>query len=259
MIAAAPWSSAAAAAATSSAAPSTPSAREPRSPARPHRKKSPPSWAPEVGEMKSWAALGFHSSWNCYAKRRRNPLLSLRRKDTGGSEWPGSMARVRQPQVTAMATITGVGRCKGVLARVTAMASITAPLSSRTAAADRSLEAPAPGHRDGTTRSPASYPTWAMERQSSVVWCRPAGARKSRGRMLLSDRESAPPTYDLSTDSGLGRTEGDNAPLSMLPASRLTRHACSRNGPERMFTGTAAMKHWKMKHWKTSSAMYEPR
>jgi len=143
---------------------------------------------------------------------------------------------------------------KGVLARVTAMASITAPLSSRTAAADRSLEAPAPGHRDGTTRSPASYPTWAMERQSSVVWCRPAGARKSRGRMLLSDRESAPPTYDLPTDSGLGRTEGDNAPLSMLPASRLTRHACSRKGPERMFTGTAAMK-----HWKTSFAMYEPR
>src|SRR5271157_202703 len=59
MIAAAPWSSAAAAAATSSAAPSTPSAREPRSPATPHRKKSPPSWAPEVGEMKSWGCPWF--------------------------------------------------------------------------------------------------------------------------------------------------------------------------------------------------------
>ena len=28
----------------------------------------------------------------------------------GDSEWPGSMARVSQPQATAMATITGVGR-----------------------------------------------------------------------------------------------------------------------------------------------------
>lgn len=28
----------------------------------------------------------------------------------GDSEWPGSMARVSQPQVAAMATITGVGR-----------------------------------------------------------------------------------------------------------------------------------------------------
>jgi hypothetical protein len=74
-------------------------------------------------------------------------------------------------------------------AKVTAMATITAPLSSRAAAAARSLEAPAPGHRDGTIRSPASYPTRAMERQSSEVWCQPAGARKSRGRMLLSGPE----------------------------------------------------------------------
>jgi hypothetical protein len=28
----------------------------------------------------------------------------------GDSEWPGSVARVSQPQVAAMATITGVGR-----------------------------------------------------------------------------------------------------------------------------------------------------
>ncbi len=63
--------------------------------------------------------------------------------------------------------------------QVAPMATITAPHSSRAAAADRSLEAPAPGHRDGTIRSPASYPTRAMERPSSEVWCRPAGARKS--------------------------------------------------------------------------------
>jgi hypothetical protein len=56
------------------------------------------------------------------------------------------MTRASQPQVAAMATITGVGRgAIRRLARVTAMASITAaPLSSRTAAADRSLEAPSP-------------------------------------------------------------------------------------------------------------------
>jgi len=52
--------------------------------------------------------------------------------------------------------------------QVTAMAKITAPLSSR-AAADRSLEAPAPGCRDGTIRSPASYSTRARERPSSEV------------------------------------------------------------------------------------------
>ena len=57
---------------------------------------------------------------------------------------------------------------------VTAMATITAPLLSRAAAADLSLKAPAPGHRDRTIKSPASYPTRAMERQSSEVWCQPA-------------------------------------------------------------------------------------
>jgi len=111
------------------------------------------------------------------------------------------------------------------------MATITAPLSSRAAAADRSLEAPAPGRRDGTIRSPASYPTRAMERPSSEVWCQPAGARRSRGRMLLSGLGPAPPTYDLPAHSGLG---------------------CKN--PERMLTGAAAMK-----QWKTSSAANEPR
>ena len=33
----------------------------------------------------------------------------------------------------------------------------------------------------GQSESPASYPTRAMERQSSAGWCRPAGARKSLG------------------------------------------------------------------------------
>src|SRR5208337_705686 len=60
-----------------------------------------------------------------------------------------------------------------------------------------SLEAPAPGRRDGTIRSPASYPARARELQSSEVWCQPAGARKSRGRMPLSGLGPAPPTYDL--------------------------------------------------------------
>ena len=90
------------------------------------------------------------------------------------------------------------------LARVTAMAAITAPLSSRAAAADRSLEAPAPGHRDRTIRPPASHPTRAMECQSSEVWSRPAGARKSRGRMLLSGLGPAPPGYTMPPHSGLG-------------------------------------------------------
>ncbi len=116
------------------------------------------------------------------------------------------------------------------LARVTAMAWITAPLSSRTAAADCSLEAPAPGHRDRTIRCPASYPTRARECPSSEVWCQPAGARKSRGRMLLSGLGPAPPDYSMPPYSGLG---------------------CK--GPERIFNGAAAMK-----RWKRSSATNEP-
>ncbi len=89
-------------------------------------------------------------------------------------------------------------------ARVAAMATITAPLSSRAGAADRSLEAPAPGCLDGTVRSPASYPTRAMERQSSGVWCQPAGAGSSRGRMLLSGLGPAPPGSSMPPHSGLG-------------------------------------------------------
>jgi hypothetical protein len=65
--------------------------------------------------------------------------------------------------------------------------------------------------------------------------------------MLLSGLGPAPPTYDLPAHSGLGRTEGDNAP-------RLTLHAYNCKGPERIFKGAVAMK-----RWKTSSAMYEPR
>src|SRR5271157_1066552 len=90
---------------------------------------------------------------------------------------------------------------------------------------------PAPGHRDRTIRSPASYPTRAMARPSSEVGCRPAGAGKLRGRMLLSGLRPAPPTYDLPAHSGL-----------------------DSKGPERMFTGAAAMK-----LWKTSSAANETR
>src|SRR5208283_5058089 len=63
MIAAAPWSSAAAVAATSSAAPSTPSAREPRSPARPHSKKSAPSWAAEDARARSVRIPSGPAGW----------------------------------------------------------------------------------------------------------------------------------------------------------------------------------------------------
>src|SRR5271157_921629 len=76
--------------------------------------------------------------------------------------------------------------------------------SSRAAAADRSLEAPAPGRRDGTILFPASYLTRARERQSSEVWCRPAEARKSRRRMLLSGLGPAPPGSNMPPHSGLG-------------------------------------------------------
>ena len=90
---------------------------------------------------------------------------------------------------------------------------------------------PAPGHRDGTIRSPASYPTRARERQSSEVWCQPGGARKIRRRMLLSGLGPAPPGSNMPPHSGLG---------------------CE--GPERIFAGAAAMK-----PWNTSSATNEPR
>ncbi len=105
------------------------------------------------------------------------------------------------------------------------------PGSSRAAATDRSLEVSAPGHCEGTIRSPASYPTRAIERQSSEVWCRPSGARKSRGRMLLSGLGTAPPGSNMPPHSGLG---------------------CK--GPERILNGAAAMK-----PWKTSSATNETR
>jgi hypothetical protein len=53
------------------------------------------------------------------------------------------MTRVSQPQVAAMATITGVERgAIRRLARVTAMTTITTRLSRRAAAAGRSPEAP---------------------------------------------------------------------------------------------------------------------
>jgi hypothetical protein len=53
-------------------------------------------------------------------------------------------------------------------------------------------------------RSPASYPTRAMERPSSEVWCQPAGTRKRRGRMLLSGLGPAPPSSNMPPHSGLG-------------------------------------------------------
>jgi len=56
---------------------------------------------------------------------------------------------------------------------------------------------PAPGRPDRTIRSPASYPTRAMERQSSEVWCQPAGAWKSRGRTLLSGLGPSPPGHNM--------------------------------------------------------------
>jgi len=123
----------------------------------------------------------------------------------GGPDGPAAWHASASPQVAAMATITGVGRGAIMrLARVTAMAAITAPLSSRTAAADRRLDASAPGCLDGTIRSPASYPTRARERQSSEVWCQPAGAGRSRGRMLLSGLGPAPPGSSMPPHSGLG-------------------------------------------------------
>ncbi len=105
------------------------------------------------------------------------------------------------------------------------------PGSSRAAAADCSLQAPAAGRRDGTIRSPASYLTRARERPSSEVWRQPAGARKIRGRSLLSGLGPAPPGSNMPPHSGL---------------------VCK--GPERIFTGAAAMK-----PWETSCATNEPR
>ena len=48
----------------------------------------------------------------------------------GGSEWPGSMALASQPQVTAKATIAGVGAIRRQ-PQVTAMTTITTRLQLR--------------------------------------------------------------------------------------------------------------------------------
>ena len=63
---------------------------------------------------------------------------------------------------------------------------------------------PAPDHRDGIIRFPASYPTRARERPSSEVWCQPAGARESHGRIILSGLGPAPPGSNMPPHSGLG-------------------------------------------------------
>ena len=169
--------------------------------------------------MKSWSCPWFPFVLVLLAKRRRNPRPPLRTKgDTGGFR----MARQHGTRQPAPGRRDGDDHRRGAirrLARVTAMATITAPLSSPAAAADRSQEAPAPDCLDGTIRSPASYPTRARERQSSEVRCQPAGAGKSRGRTLLSGLGPAPPTYDLPPHSGLG---------------------CK--GPERIFDGAMALK-----------------
>jgi len=88
-----------------------------------------------------------------------------------------------------------------------------------------------------------------MERPSSEVWRQPAGARKSRGRILLSDLGPVPPTYDLPAHSGLGGTEGDNAPRLTLHAPRLQLQGPGAN----LHRATA------MKPWKTSCATNETR
>ncbi len=73
-----------------------------------------------------------------------------------------------------------------------------------------SLEAQAQGRRDGTIRSPATYPTRSTERPSSEVWCQPAGARKSRGRMLLSGLGRArPPTICLPIRVSVARARSE--------------------------------------------------
>jgi hypothetical protein len=127
----------------------------------------------------------------------------VRRGNTGGFR----MARQHGTRQPAPGHRDGDDHRRGVirrLARVTAMAAITAPLSSGAGAADRSLEAPAPGRRDGTIRYPALYPTRATECPSSEVWCRRSGARKSRGRMLPSGLGPAPPGSNMPPHSGLG-------------------------------------------------------
>ena len=86
------------------------------------------------------------------------------------------------------------------------------------------VSSPAMGQPDPLPRAPR-----AMERQSSEVWCQPAGARKRRGRMLLSGLGPAPPGSNMPPHSDLG---------------------C--RGPERIFDGATAMK-----PWKTSPATYE--
>src|SRR5208337_1717409 len=97
-----------------------------------------------------------------------------------------------------------------------------------------SLAAPAPGHRDGSIRSPASYPTRAMERPSSGVWSRPAGARKSRRRMLLSGLgRASPPTICLPIRVLAERRE------IMLHAPRFTLHA-----PRLQLQEPGANVHW---------------
>src|SRR5271157_6455292 len=89
---------------------------------------------------------------------------------------------------------------------------------------------PAPGHRDGTTRSPASYPTRAKDRQSSEVWCRRRGSEES----------------------------GTNAPFWPGACATRLQHA-TPFGSWLQGPGVNLHRATAMKPWKTSSATNEPR
>jgi hypothetical protein len=149
---------------------------------------------------------------------RREREIPLRRGDTipfplceGGIPGGGPMARQHGTRQPAPGRRDGHDHRRGAWAW-SDKASGTghrdghdhSSLSSRTASADRSQEAPAPGCLDGTIRSPASYPTRAIECPSSEFWCRPAGARKSRGPLLVSGLGPARPSSNVPPDSGLG-------------------------------------------------------
>ena len=114
--------------------------------------------------------------------------LAHERGTKGSSEWPNSMAPFSQPQVAALATISGVGRGAWRVERQGVWHGSPRWLRSQifSRAAHRGLEAPVPGRCYGIIRSRASYLTRAVERPSSEVWRQPAGARKSQGCSLLS-------------------------------------------------------------------------
>ena len=60
--------------------------------------------------MKSWGFPWFPFVLELFRQSAAKSPSPLTKEGYGGSRWPGSMARVSQPQVAAMATITGVER-----------------------------------------------------------------------------------------------------------------------------------------------------